>query len=368
MDDIMEIQADEEQIWHLRDGSQINGNRQRTGKPRLLCADLFSSPELYPTSIDFDRRMVVCVRMTPETYRDSVFLDNRTKHRGNEVRFRVDDVIFAARQVPSKRAHYILNTAYCCSTLLARCFELIPACFVLKEPRALVQVANMMEAGDARWQIGFELVHKLLTRAYHPDQLAVIKPYEPCNRLGMSLLKANSAATVTFLMTPLRSFILSILKQEERRDWVRTRSVTALKDALGFTPFAGLDAMELSSSQAAACVWMANRYLYKEISSAFGERVLLINGDELARSPRHAFSPILSLCGIDLRDSFLDEMFENPLLRQYSKDTQRPFDGDSREQQMSALERCWGAEADAGIVWAYQHGLSKLHVSEEALF
>jgi hypothetical protein len=364
----MAIQVDEEQVWHLRDGSQMQGNRERTGKARLQCTDLLSSPELYPTSIDFDRRMVVCVRMTPETYRDSVFLDNRTKYRGTEVRFRLDDVIFVARQAPPKRVHYILNTAYCCSTLLARCFELIPTCFVLKEPRALVQVANMMETGDARWQTGLELVHKLLTRTYHPDQFAVIKPYEPCNRLGMSLLKANSAATVTFLITPLRSFILSILKQEERRDWVRTRSAAAIKDAAGFLPFSVLDAVELSSAQAAACVWMANRYMYRELSSAFGERVLLINGDELARSPRQAFGPIPSLCGIDLSDTSLDELFENPLLRQYSKDVQRPFDGDSREQQLSALERCWGAEADAGVVWAYQHGLSQLQVREDTLF
>ena len=152
----MAIQVDEEQVWHLREGSRMQGNRERTGTPRLQCADLLSSPELYPTSIDFDRRTVVCVRMTPDTYRDSVFLDNRTKYRGTEVRFRLDDVIFAARQVPPKRVHYILNTAYCCSTLLARCFELIPTCFVLKEPRALVQIANMMETGDVRWQIGLD--------------------------------------------------------------------------------------------------------------------------------------------------------------------------------------------------------------------
>lgn len=365
----MEVRVDERQTSRWREASTtMQDLRERTGKPYLQCADLFSSPELYPASIDFDKRMITCVRMTPETYRDSVFLDTRTKHRGSEVRFRIDDVIFAARQAPSKPVHYILNTAYCCSTLMARCFELIPAGFVLKEPRALVQVASMMDEGDARWRIGFDLVEKLLTRTYRPDQLAVIKPYEPCNRLGMSLLAVNNAATVTFLMTPLRSFILSILKMEERRDWVRTRSTTALKDAQGFAPFAVLDSREFSTAKAAACVWMANRYLYKELSFAYGERVLLVNGNELAQSPRQTIGPVLSLCGIDMSDACLDELFENPLLRQYSKDTQRPFNSDSREQQMAALECCWGTEADEGIMWAYEHGLSQLQVSEMTLF
>ena len=336
--------------------------RERTAPPRLQCADFFSTPDLYPTFIDFEKRMVTFVRMTPETYRDSVFLDNRTKYKGGELNFRIDDLILAGRQFPCRGAHYILNTAYCCSTLLARCFELIPSCLVLKEPRVLVQIAMMMEAGDARWRVGFDLIQRLLTRTYRPNHLAVIKPYEPCNRLGMSLLEANPAATITYLMTPLRSFILSILKLEERRDWVRTRSASAIGDARGFAPFAFLDPAELSSAQAAACVWMANRFLYTELSAAFGQRVLLVNGDDLARSPCQAIAPVLSLCGIDLTESFLDAVFTGPALRQYSKDTQRPFDGDSREQQMAGLESCWGAEADAGISWAYDHGLSQLQV------
>jgi len=287
-------------------GLNMQRTRERTPGARLQCADLFSSPNLYPTSINFDKRTVTFVRMTPETYRESVFLENRTKYSGGELHFRIDDVILAGRQFPCRSVHYIFNTAYCCSTLLARCFELLPCSFVLKEPRVLVQVAMMMEAGDARWRVGFDLVHKLLTRTYSLDQLAVIKPYEPCNRLGMSLLEANSTATATFLMTPLRSFILSILKLEERRDWVRTRSATALREASGFASFAALDPAELSTAQAAACVWMANRYLYTELSAAFGERVLLVNGDELARSPRQIIDPILSLCGIDLSDTFMD--------------------------------------------------------------
>jgi hypothetical protein len=339
--------------------------RERTAQPRLQCADFFSSPNLYPTFIDFEKRMVTFVQMTPETYRDSVFLDNRTKYTGSELHFRIDDLILAGRQFPCRGAHYILNTAYCCSTLLARCFELIPSCFVLKEPRVLVQIAMMMEASDPRWRVGFDLVQRLLTRTYRPDQLAVIKPYEPCNRLGMSFLEANPAATITFLMTPLRSFILSILKLEERRDWVRTRSLTAIGDARGFAPLASVDSAELSTAQAAACVWMANRYLYRELSAAFGQRVLLVNGDELARSPRQVIAPVLCLCGINLNDSFIDAVFTGPSLRHYSKDTERPFDGDSREQQMAGLESCWGAEADVGISWAYDHGLSQLQVSKE---
>src|ERR1700739_2209847 len=236
------------QVSYLNNGSSARPISERPAVLPLQCADLFSSPHLYPTSIDFDKRLVSFVEMTPESYLQSVFLDNRAKYRGGELHFRIDDLILAGQQCTNRKsAHYILNTAYCCSTLLARCFELLPCCFVLKEPRLLVQIAMMMEAGDYRWRTAFDLAQKLLTRTYRADQLAVIKPYEPCNRLGTILLETNSAATVSFLMTPLRSFILSILKVEERRDWVRTRSVTALRDASGFVPFATVTASELST-------------------------------------------------------------------------------------------------------------------------
>lgn len=270
----------------MRSDIGVQPIHNNTVRPRIRPSDLFIDPQLYPTSLNFDRRTVTFVQMTPDTYRDTVFLDRRTRHRGGEIQFRVDDLMLAARRVPSrKRAHFILNTAYCCSTLLARCFEILPCCFVLKEPSVLVQAALLMEAGDSRWRLACELAHKLLTRTYYADQVAVIKPYEPCNRLGITLLAANTDATVSFLMTPLRSFILSILKLEERRDWVRARSVTALRDVRGFLPFAAVNPALLSTPQAAACVWMANRYIYRELSSAFGDRVLLVNGDELSRSP-----------------------------------------------------------------------------------
>src|SRR6267154_1808610 len=98
---------------------------------------VFSSPEFYPLRIDFQRRIVQFVRMSRDTYRRSVFLDFRTQHLGTGVyEIRLDDLLFGIADLPTanKAVHYILHTTFCCSTLLARYFELLESCFVLKEP------------------------------------------------------------------------------------------------------------------------------------------------------------------------------------------------------------------------------------------
>jgi hypothetical protein len=60
---------------------------------------------------------------------------------------RLDDIFLVIRtlQPPPKRSHYILQTTYCCSTLLCRYLELLPTCFVLKEPLLLTQLAYIVD-------------------------------------------------------------------------------------------------------------------------------------------------------------------------------------------------------------------------------
>ena len=142
--------------------------------------NLFTSPELYPLKIDFDKRMVKFLRMTPRTYRDSVFLDERAQYVERNIEIRLDDLLIASESAPNpaKRIHYILNTAFCGSTLLARYFELLSSCFVLKEPLLLAQLAAQQGMSDVLWSRCFGLCLRLLSRTYDSNQVVIIKPLE----------------------------------------------------------------------------------------------------------------------------------------------------------------------------------------------
>lgn len=321
--------------------------------------ELFTSPEFYPLRIDFDRRLVKFVRMSAETYRDSVFLDLRTRHMGSQIEVRLDDLLLVARSEPApvRRVHYILHTSFCCSTLLARYFELLPFCFVLKEPLLLPQMALLADRLDLPWAASFDLVMRLLTRTYAPNQMVVIKPNDWCNPLGRKLLEQNSCATITFLMTPLKHYLLAILKAEERRDWIRKRILTGVKEAATCPELAGVHIDDLTDAEAIAFMWLTHRFLCRQmIAGEYRSRVLVLNGEELAGAPDAALQAVVNICGLHLNPPQLRELVTQPSASQYSKDLARPYDASSRQNELLQLERCWGVEADAGVTWALAHG------------
>jgi Sulfotransferase domain len=324
--------------------------------------ELFTSPEYYPVRIDLQKRRVKFVRMSLETYRDSIFLDLRTKHTGSGIEIRLDDLLLAATaQSPVKPVHYILHISFCCSTLLARYFELLPSCFVLKEPRLLAQIAVMLAGPGNLNNDAFDLAVKLLTRTYESGQMVVIKPNDWCNSLARKLLAHNSQATITFLMAPLKKYLLSILKAEERRDWVRNRIRTAVKEAAGHAQLAHVNIDQLSVAQATAYLWLTHRFVCEQlVSNGNRSRVLVLNGEELLEDPASSLHAIMKMCGLAVSEEELQHLISHPSISKYSKDLSRPYDAVSRQKEMEELQNCWGREADAGIEFALAHGGSNL--------
>ena len=340
-------------------GSRRRRQRPENSSPLRRMSDLFASPEFFPLGFDPDRGLVTFVQMTRENYADSVFLDYRTRHLGNTITLRLDDVVLACRTVstPPARVHYILNTAYCCSTLLSRYFESLPNCLVLREPRPLVQVANMMDEEDPRWELFLDVCMKLLLRSYEPGQVVVIKPYEPCNRLAKALLERDRDATATYLITPLRSFLLSVLKSEERREWVRVRVDSAVRDTSRYGVLGGISVDDLSTPQAATYVWLLNYSVFRAINANNETgRVVLANGDILVESPETTLRAILRGSCMRVDEQQIESMIAAGSTQRYSKDSDRPYDAASRHDQLNELNRCWGTEADEGIEWAQSLG------------
>jgi hypothetical protein len=325
--------------------------------------DLFASPEFFPIGIDHHRRLVTFVRMTREDYANTMFLDYyRTQYVGDPIMLRFDDVAFACRTGPAPitKAHYILNTAYCCSTLLSHYFELLPNCLVLREPRPLAQVANMMDEEDPRWELFLDICMRLLLRTYEPGQAVVIKPYEPSNRLAKALLERDPSATATYLITPLRSFLLSVLKSEERREWVRGRVASAARDASRYGLLTGINADGLTTPQAATYVWLLNYSLFRALERCYGAgRVALANGDALAEAPESTLRAVIKGAGLRVGEKQYQAMISAQSVRRYSKDSDRPFDAASRQDQLNEIDRCWGMEADEGMGWAESLGFSQ---------
>ena len=320
---------------------------------------ILSSPDFYPLSIDRKRQVMRFVRMSPETYRRSIFLDSRTQSCGPETyEIRLDDLFLAQGSVKERHrhVHYILHTTFCCSTLLARYFEEVPSCLVLKEPLLLTQLALQREEHED-WEDLFHLSVRLLTRPYADGDLVVIKAHEPCNALGVRLLENDPNATISFLITPLRQFLLAVLKSPERRAWVRTR-IPSAAIAARCNVLADTDPDLLSDAEAAAHLWLVNRHLCEML--AIGQaatRVHVLDGDQLATSPRELVPRVAVACSMRANPAMVRALSEQPAYLTYSKDLNRSYDANARQSELQDLESQWGEEANEGIAWAAATGL-----------
>src|SRR5437016_1126205 len=120
-----------------------------------LLQDLFASPEWHAFEMNLEQRTITFARLSKQEYEEYVYLGTELAE-GQGVDFyelRLDDVLLAAAGLPSveKPIHYILHTAFCCSTLLARYFELLPECFVMKEPQLLAQMGMISTESVKQW-------------------------------------------------------------------------------------------------------------------------------------------------------------------------------------------------------------------------
>jgi hypothetical protein len=332
----------------------------------LSIQNLFKSPEYYPLRVDFQKQIMAFVRMSRDTYRDSVFLDSRTRYlRGRLRTLRLDDLLLAAASTESaaRNVNYILHPAFCCSTLLARYFELLPFCLVLKEPLLLTQLAISSPEALPKWKETFELSIRLLTRTYDETQTVIIKVHEPCNSLGQRLLKADVKSTVTFLMTPLRHFILSVLKSEERRSWVRRRVCGEMASGGKAWGLEDVLPSDLSDAQAAACMWMRNNSLCEQLSaSSERARVFLLESDQLIESAYETLRALVRFCRLPLDEIQIAWLVQHPSMRRYSKDVSLAYDANSRRREFAELERRFGHDADLGAEWATCHSILPIAV------
>jgi hypothetical protein len=316
--------------------------------------DLFRCPDYYPLRIDFDKRNIHFLRMSRETYRDSVFLDTRVQHLGAAQTVRLDDAIFAASRlgIEPLPVTYILHPAFCCSTLLSRYFELLPSSLVLREPLLLTQVALVPEKNTPLWADLFDCSVRLLTRGYKETRRIVIKTHEPCNVLGRQFLQQNDRAFVVFLMTPLRFFVLSVLKANERRIWIRSRVSSVLASAEVGPAWQDVRPSALTDAQAAAFMWTINHNLRQElVHQPEGSRVLLLDSERLLEDPFASLSEIARFSQNALDDGKIAEMVGHPSMRRYSKNVSRFYDATSRRLEIAQLEESFGTEADAGVEW-----------------
>lgn len=254
--------------------------------------------------------------------------------------------------------HFIFHSAYCCSTMLTRAFDIPGVSMGLKEPVLLNDMIGWSRRGADKHQLLKVLDQSLnlLGRPLGEDHTVVIKPSNICTPLAIPILKMRPQASALLLYAPLDSFLKSIAKKEMwGRIWVRDVLIGVLKDGYAVGDFTIDRLLQLTDLQVAAIGWLSQHAVFNNIINVIGrDRVKTLDSDSFLADQSGAMRGLNRLFKLELDDADLAEILDGPAFNSHSKlkrGAGEPFDADKRALEQQKMLEIHGAEIDMVTKW-----------------
>lgn len=250
--------------------------------------------------------------------------------------------------------HHIFHSAFCCSTLLARAFDVPGVAMGLKEPVILNDLVGWRRRGGTGAQVARALdgALALLQRPFAPGEALVCKPSNIVNGLADAMLAMRPESRALLLHAPLPVFLGSIARKGMwGRLWVRELLEGLLRDggmALGMTP---QDHLRQTDLQVAAAVWLAQQATFARLAAKYGDRIRTLNSATLTARPAETMAALARLYALPLDDAAVAGIVAGPAFTRHSKFGQDFAAGD-REAELRAGAEVHAEEIEKVTVWA----------------
>ena len=253
------------------------------------------------------------------------------------------------RELPTPR--FIFHSAYCCSTLLARAFDLPGTSFGLKEPQILNDVIGLqLRGGDPRQvAAAMDIALLLLARPLGAGEVNVIKPSNLLNPCIALITAMRPDARGLLLHAPLDVFLASVARKEvEGRAWVRDLMWKLIQlgqtERFGFTPE---ELYRQTDLQVAALGWLAQQALFAEaIQRHEGYRTL--DSETLIARPKESLTALKDLFGLDFDP---EEAASGPAFRTHSKN-RGDYSSKEREEERERGKSAHAREIAMVMSWS----------------
>ena len=267
----------------------------------------------------------------------------------------IDRTNIAVPAIGDKPVHFILHSGFCCSTLLARAFDLENVSMGLKEP-VILQDATVYYFGAHEKQKAREIVRnllELLARPFHPSETTIIKPSCIVNGLADQFLELSPDSRALLIHAPLPVFLGSIArKQITGRLWAREQFAELRKMGLVNLGFDDDQYFRQTDLQIAAAGWLVQQGIFEKLVDRFGaERVKTIDSETLLAEPHKAMTNMSRLYQLDLDDRQLRDIVDGPAFNSHSKHG-TDFDREGRNEERFSAEALHADEIEKVTFWA----------------
>lgn len=294
------------------------------------------------------------LRTPRDVHRRVTFITDEYLPKDGELRVIRRGEAMAAAPPPGP-VHFIFHSAYCCSTLLARAFDIEGVSMGLKEPVILNDLIGWRHRGGEPRRIAEVLDHSLalLARPFSPGEAVVIKPSNVTNGLMAGMLAMRPEASALLLYAPLETYLGSIAKKGMwGRLWVRELLVKLLKGGLVDLGFTNEQYLGLTDIQAAAVGWVAQHAQFAGLIERFGEdRVRTLDSETLVARPYDSTIALSKLYRLGLGAAAIQDIVSGPAFSRHSK-SDSDFGRDQRAAEQRDAAVVHGDEIEKVTKWA----------------
>jgi hypothetical protein len=311
---------------------------------------LLSDPAWFLHDLDFARGQAVFTRTNRAAVAAQPFLDSRWSRVGAALAALPLERLAEARP-PERPPALVWHTAFCCSTLIATCFDQPGKTLVLKEPKALVELATAKQAtppaADDALAAG---VLRLLARDFQPGERVVIKPSNAANSLIAPL--AAEAGPMLLLHSSLRWFLLSLARGgETRRAFVRPLLAMRMKGPAAAR--AAADLGPFSELAAAALLWRLQIAEFRSLATRFGPaKARMLDCEDFLAAPETQLTAIDAFLELGLGADHIAETVRGPRFLRHDNDPRAALDLNRHRATLAEVEARLGEELKAAIDWS----------------
>lgn len=323
-------------------------------EPALTAEEIARSPAWYPLGV-LPSGQARLVRLTEAAYLEASFLDQRILTSGYGQASCSAALLeeAAAQLVPS--AYYILHTGHVGSTLISRLLGAHAGFFSVREPLLLRAIADRPDPGVGAPSLIGALA--LLGRTWRREQRALIKATSFVGELAALLLGMPQRPRAILMFAQPLAYLQSIFAGPNSR--AETQQLAAarqqrLTQRLG----EGGGRVEVrSEGELIAMSWLCEMCALRAAADRFGAQVLWVDFDGFLLEPVSGLRAMFQALGAQPAAQEIESLLAGPLMQQYSKAPEHPYDAGLRRELLRSAAQQHGAEISRGMLWLQQLAL-----------
>jgi hypothetical protein len=292
------------------------------------------------------------LRVSRDAHRIATFLTDEFLDGASPVVIGRKQTLAAAP--PPAPIHFIFHSAFCCSTLLARAFDIEGVSMGLKEPLILNDLSGWRQRGAERAALAevLDSTMTLLARPFGTGEAVIVKPSNLINPFAAAMLAMRPQAGALLLHAPLPIYLGSIARKGMwGRLWVRELFVKLSPDGFMDYGFSGQEILRQTDLQIAAIGWIAQHRLFASLAQRFPDRVRTLDSETLVARPGEVVAALARLYRLPLDEEAVQLVAQGDAFTRHSKGGES-FGRDDRQADQREAAVVHAEEIEKVVVWA----------------